>query len=79
MEILTLGRGRNDLMSEIKIESIRYKRKPFNLPGYTEAGLLDSLGIKLMHNIFSCISQDFYFSSDTKHGITHHATKSQFS
>lgn len=67
-------------MSEIKSESIRHKRKPFNSPGYTEAGFVRFSRNKTnAQYLFEYFTHDFYFSSDIKHGITHQATKSQFS
>ena len=71
-EILTSGWGRNDFVSDSKLD---IKENLSIHQAILKQCLLDFLSIKQMHNIFSCISHNFYFSSDVKHGITHHATK----
>lgn len=54
------------------------KKKSFNSPGCTEGGFVRFSSNKtnaqylLMH-----FTHDFYFISDVKHGITHHATKKE--
>lgn len=73
-EILTSGWGRNDFVSDSKLDS---KENLSIHQAILKQCLLDFLAIKQMHNIFSCISHNFYFSSDVKHGITHHATKKE--
>lgn len=75
-------KGRNDLVSEIKIVSIRYQRKPFNSPGYTEAGFVRFSSNKInAQYLLMHFTHDFHFSSDVKHGISHimPQRKSQFS
>ena len=75
-EILTSGWGINDFISDSKLDS---KENLSNHQAISKQCLLDFLAIKQMHNIFSCISHNFHFSSDVKHGITHHATKKEVS
>lgn len=76
-EILTSEWGRNDFVSGSKLD-IKKKKKSFNSPGCTEGGFVRFSSNKtnaqylLMH-----FTHDFYFISDVKHGITHHATKKE--